>query len=109
MAVVTLKVGGRDYQVACNDGEEERLRLLADEVDDRARTFLFQMKNNPSEAMGLLMAALTLADELLETKREMQKSAAPDQRVVEMEAAVALTLDEIATRIEKIADQIEVR
>ncbi|MDX1974097.1 MAG: cell division protein ZapA [Rickettsiales bacterium] len=112
MAVVRLKVGGRDYQVACDDGQEEHLRILADEVDDRVRSLTYNATQKPSEGMALLMAALMLSDELIEKKKENEsssrsKSTSADYRFVEMEAAMAVTLEEIALRIERIADQIE--
>jgi hypothetical protein len=34
MAIVNLKVAGHDYQIACGDGEEEHVRMLADEIND---------------------------------------------------------------------------
>lgn len=118
MTAVTIRVGDRDYRIACDDGQEEHLRFLADEVDDRVRSLLFGMNNNPGEAMALLMTALTMADELTELKKENERLSArapldmgeaDEQRMREMEAAMAATLDEIAGRIEKIADQVEIR
>lgn len=117
MAAVTIRVGDRDYRVACDDGQEDHLRQLADEVDDRVRSLLFSMRGNVSEGMALLLTALTMADELSELKRENENLRAgkpadslPDeQRVREMEAAMAATLEEIASRIEKIAEQAEIR
>lgn len=41
MTAVTIKVGGRDYRIACDDGQEEHLRFLADEVDERLQSLLF--------------------------------------------------------------------
>lgn len=119
MTAVTIRVGDRDYRIACDDGQEEHLRFLADEVDDRVRSLLFGMNNNPGEAIALLMAALTMADELIELKKENERLGArapssdmgeiDEHRMREMEAAMAATLDEIAGRIEKIADQVEIR
>jgi cell division protein ZapA len=118
MAAVTIKVGGRDYRIACDDGQEEYLRMLADEVDDRVRSLVFGMDNNPGEGLSLLLAALAMADELSELKKENEKlrrqspSNAPradENRILEMEAAMAATLEEIAGRIERIADQVEIR
>lgn len=121
MTAVTIKVNGRDYRVACDDGQEEHLRFLADEVDDRVRSLLFGMGDNPGENMALLLAALTMADELVELKKENEKLRAGsghnghktpannDIRIQAMETAMAATLDEIANRIEKIADQVEIR
>jgi cell division protein ZapA len=118
MTTVTIKVGGRDYRVACDDGQEEHLRFLADEVDDRVQALVFGMDSNPGEGMALLLAALTMSDELVELKKENERLAysgefnsapADEHRIREMEAAMAATLDEIASRIEKIADTVEIR
>lgn len=116
MTAVTIKVGGRDYRVACDDGQEEQLRFLADEVDDRVRSLLFGMDSNPGESLALLLTALTMADELAELRKENERlrqssrqngHAIDEERLRDVEAAMAATLDEIAGRIEKIAEQAE--
>ena len=124
MAIVHIRINNRDYDIACDDGQEEHLRLLADEVDDRIRSLIFGMGANPGEGMALMLTALTLTDELFESKKEIQKlaneikhmgafvdddkKAAQETRMMELEAAMAVTLEEIAMRIEKIAEQIEI-
>ena len=35
MAQVTVQIGGRDYKMACGEGEENHLLALAREVDER--------------------------------------------------------------------------
>jgi cell division protein ZapA len=125
MAVVHIRVGGREYDVACDDGQEDQLRLLADEVDDRVRALLYGMGSNPGENMALLLTSLTMADELIENKKEIQATqveiarlsrlleeqmrATQEGRITEIEAAMTATLDDIASRIEKIAEQIEIQ
>jgi cell division protein ZapA len=124
MATVHIRINGREYGIACDDGQEEHLRFLADEVDDRVRSLAFSMGTNPGEAMGLLLTALTMADELIENKREIERIATemkyigavsadergvPEARMQEIEQAMAVTLEEIALRIEKIAQRIEVQ
>lgn len=122
MAIVHIRVGNRQYDVACDDGQEDHLRLLSDDVDERVRSLLFSMGGNVGDNMALLLTCLTLADELAESKREVQAVAADvahlsrqldrDQqqaRISEMEGAMAGTLNEIASRIEKIAQQIEIQ
>ncbi len=125
MATVSVRINGRDYQIACDDGQEEHLRLLADEIDDRVRSLVFNMGANPGEAVALMMTALTMADELIEVKTENEKlltevdmlagqvseenRLSHESRMMEMETAMAVTLEEIAHRIEKIAEQIELR
>jgi cell division protein ZapA len=121
MAVVSIKIGGREYHLACDDGQEEHLRLLADDVDERVRDLTARMGGSTGEVMALLLAAITMADELIENKREIEKlsanvrpfSAVPaesgESGAVYSETAMATTLDEIAERIEKIAQRIEMR
>jgi cell division protein ZapA len=125
MALVNLRIHGRPYEVACDDGQEDHLRLLADEIDERVRALVRGMGAHPGESMALLLAALTMADEIIENKRENYEIAAEVQRLaslvnddtrrgqegrmVEIEQAMATTLEEIALRIEKIADQVEMR
>jgi len=125
LSVVSIKVNGKDYSVACDNGEEERLIALAAEVDERVQSIVFGMKSKPNEAMGILLAALMMADELYEKTKENQEletearkaiarasvrrsQGDTDGRIAEMEAAMAATMEEIAARIEKIADQIEI-
>lgn len=125
MSIVHIRINGREYDVACDDGQEEHLRLLADEVDDRVRSLLYGMGSNPGENMALLLTALMMADEAIENKREIKEIAAEveqmkalvnddkktvqEDRMAEIETAMAVTLEEIALRIEKIARQIEVQ
>lgn len=121
MAVVSVKINGREYHLACDDGQEEHLRLLADDVDERVRDLATRMGGNVGEVMGFLLAAVTMADEMLENKREIERlsansrpfSAMPAEQgaqgAVYTESAMATTLDEIAERIERIAERIEMR
>lgn len=117
MVTVPIRVGGRDYRIACDDGQEEHLRVLADDVDDRVRSLAFSTGNNLSENMALLMSALTMADELIELRKENERlrqnglrmPSLGEDRVREIEVAMAATLDEIASRIEKIAEASEIR
>lgn len=118
MAAVTIRVGGRDWRVACDDGQEERLRVLADEVDERVRSLIFSAGESLSDNMALLLTALTMADEIAELKEEnsslranggVNVAVTGEDRVREMEEAMAATLEEIAGRIEKIAREAEIR
>ncbi len=122
MAIVAVKIGGREYHLACDDGQEEHLRLLADDVDDRVRDLNMRMGGNCGEVMGLLLAAVTMADEIIENKKEIKNLVAEKGRIASLvghnnenaseyynSEAVAMTLEEIAERIERIAERIEIR
>ena len=63
MAQIGIDVGGRHYDVACRDGEEDRLRMLGRLVDARVNDISRSIGRN-NEARGLLLTAILLADEL---------------------------------------------
>lgn len=126
MGNVNISVYGRSYQVACDAGQEEHLRDLSFEIDERVRAMARHM-DGAGEYMLLLLTSLMLADEVRDVKQELVNlqhhysqlseqvgagaggDAANDSRLLEMEAAMAETLQEVALRIEKIAEQIEIR
>lgn len=102
MSDVTLKVGGRDYTVACADGQEEHVQRLAGVIDGK----LGSMGNNlsPSEAKNLLFAALMLADELDEAKKSAIRTPAPVDQDSERMAG---QLERIASALENAASTLE--
>lgn len=124
MALIRIRINSREYDVACDDGQEDQLRALASEVDGRVKALVRSMGANPGESIALALTALTMADEIIENKKETAKIAAEVQRLaafmnednkreqegrmLEIENAMAVTLEEIALRIEKIAEQVEV-
>ena len=97
MAQVKLTVGGRTYDLACRDGEEPRLEMLAQMLDAKARD-AGQLVGSANETRQLLLAGLLLADELSDLR-----SGAPDPG----KAALARTLDQLAERIESLAERLE--
>lgn len=125
MATVAVMINGKEYPIACDDGQEEHLRSLALDLNERIGQLNYQMGGNPGEVMGLLLAGLMMTDEVIETNKEIERlqaevrkltqavgNARPSLdagRMAEMERAMVDTLNEITHRIEKIADQVEVR
>ncbi|MBV7379274.1 cell division protein ZapA [Maritimibacter dapengensis] len=117
MPEVTIAVGGRDFQVACAEGEEHYLKSAAAMLDAEAQTMLSQIRHL-TESRLLLMAGLMLADKtagLDDTlKLAERKIASLEAELAEARAAtggvpeaVTDTLSELAARAEAIADQVE--
>lgn len=124
----TIVIGGKEFQVACQEGEEHFLLSAAKLLDAEAEVLLQQIGRMPESRM-LLMAALMLADrtagledQLRETRAQLAareaeiddfaaRPAPPPQRVEVpvIPAAVADTLAEIAARAESLADRVEDR
>lgn len=78
MPEVTITIGGREFGVACQEGEENYLHTAAKMLDDEARVLSDQVGRMPESRM-LLMAGLMLAD----------KTASFEDRVKEVEAKLA--------------------
>ncbi len=67
MALVNVMISGRAYTIACDDGEEEHLRELGALVDAKARE-VQETVGQVGDQRLLLMAALLMADELIEAR-----------------------------------------
>ena len=126
MPEVEIKIGGRAFEVFCQDGEEHYLHSAATMLDDEASVLAGQIGRLP-EARMLLMAGLMLADKTagLEDKlreaeaRMAEKEAeiarlssrpAPEPQKIEVAVIppeLADTLSELAARAEALADAVE--
>ena len=113
MAHVTVTINGRQYRMACEDGQEAHLERLATDLDrrvDQLRSTFGEIGDNRL----LVMSALTLSDELAELTQRLHRvqaelSSLQDARVVAAdrkqatEAAVVTALNAAAERIEQVA------
>jgi len=106
MALVNLKVNGRDFPVSCEDGQEPRLRRLAQYIDGKVAEFTKSM-GQVGEARLILLAALVIADELSDANEALQQSRGRPAPGTEASAAVATGIHGIAQRIESIAARLE--
>jgi cell division protein ZapA len=107
MAQVEVTVNGRAYKVACENGQEARLEQLAAHLD-RAATQLAKDLGQIGETRLLLLAALTVCDELFESRRrcaELERQTQPLSP--ETAGGAARVLDEAARRIEALAKRVE--
>ncbi|MFC7703483.1 cell division protein ZapA [Plastorhodobacter daqingensis] len=85
MADVTINIGGKQFDVACQDGEEDLLHAAASLLDAEAEALRAQVGRMP-EARMLLMAGLMLAD----------KTAAMTDRMRQLEAELGQAQQRIA-------------
>ena len=113
MAQGTVTIGGRAYKLACNEGEEPHLEELARVVDAK-----FEAMHRSFGEIGdqrlIVMAALTVADELTEARGRVAALEADAERTVERDrqarrdaeiqaVAAAQAFGELSQRIEKMA------
>ena len=62
MKELLLRIGGRQYRVACAPGQEQRIVGLGRVIDERLQSLGLTLLQN--DAKHLLLASLVLADEL---------------------------------------------
>ncbi|WP_372603641.1 cell division protein ZapA [Actibacterium sp.] len=123
MPDVQITIGGRTFEVFCQEGEEVYLRSAAALLDTEAATLVTQIGRLP-EARMLLMSGLMLADKTAGLEERLKQAeenlqaltaqleaveTAPAQRVEVpvIPAALRENLAELAARAEALADAVE--
>ena len=100
MGQVAVPVNGRSFTITCDDGQEPRIRRLAQYVDAKVAEFVSSI-GQVGEARLLLLAALVIADELSDARDEFQQ---------ERNRAADATVNGIqgmTKRVEAIAERLE--
>ena len=116
MPQVNVTINGRQFRMACEDGEEEHLLRLAEDLDTRISRLRTRF-GEIGDTRLTVMAALTVADELSETKEKLQRlepelaalkdaSVASAQRADSTQAAIVAALNAAAERIESITRRL---
>jgi cell division protein ZapA len=116
VAQVNVSINGRQFRMACADGEEDHLRELAKGLDDRIAALRGQF-GEIGDARLTVMAALMVADELSETAKRIRRleedlAALQDSRVVAADrmqatqAALIAAFTSAAERIESVAKKL---
>lgn len=72
MGQVVVKVNGREFPLSCADGQEARIRRLAQYVDAKIGEFT-KTVGQVGEARLILLAALVIADELSDANEALQQ------------------------------------
>lgn len=101
MAQVTLPVGGLNYTVGCQDGEEEHLRELAASISkrfDEVRRTL----GPRGDGEALFMVALLMADDLFEARKKHMTE--EERALVERSRQIEASYRQTAGRLADAAD-----
>jgi cell division protein ZapA len=105
MPEIHLTLNGRSYPVSCEEGEETRIKELAQYVDRKIQEFVSKL-GQIGEARLLVLAALVVADELADAHAALRRQSTTAANGVDTET-LAHGLDELAKRIETIAVRLE--
>src|SRR5215472_19189714 len=109
---ITVTINGRQFRMACENGQESHLLRLAQDLDQRIERLRASF-GEIGDARLTVMAALTVADELAEANGKLRRldeelaalqdaRTASTERAVATQAAVAAALNSAAERIERV-------
>ncbi len=111
MGRVTLRINERPYEVGCEDGGEAHLITLAADIDDRVRQVAAGAgaPGGPGETRLILMAALTLADDLRQAMADLaarkDREARLQAEAGQLEDMAVAALDAVSARLEAMAPE----
>jgi cell division protein ZapA len=112
MSQVTVSINGRQFRMACEDGQESHLLRLAQDLDQRIERLRASF-GEIGDTRLTVMAALTVADELAEANNKLRRldeemsslqsaRTASAERAAATQTAVAAALNSAAERIERV-------
>jgi cell division protein ZapA len=113
---INVTINGRQYRMACEEGQEVRLLKLAESLESRIESLRGKF-GEIGDARLTVMAALTMCDELVDANNRIRvleqevislrdvRVAASD-RVKATQVAVANALNAAADRIEKTTQML---
>ena len=116
MAQVNVTINGRQFRMACDDGQEGHLQKLARDLDERINGLRGSF-GEIGDSRLTVMAALTVADELSETVNKLRRlqddvaalqdarSSAAD-RAQATQAAIVGAFASAAERIEDVSRKL---
>jgi cell division protein ZapA len=110
MSHINVTINGRQYRMACEEGQEVRLLRLAENLESRVESLRGKF-GEIGDARLTVMAALTVCDELIDANQrilnlEKELGTLRDVRVAAVDRAKA-TQTAVANALNAAAERIE--
>lgn len=99
MSQVEITINGRQYRVACEDGQEAHLTDLANYFDEKMNSLVNEVGQIGDTSL-MVMAGLLIADELSDANQELAELRRDGETVY------ASKVDAVAEQIETLADSL---
>ncbi len=112
MAEISITINGRNYGIACDDGQEKRVRELAGYVDARLRE-IARAGAASNESHLLVLTTIILADEIADLRVSGGRAVAAPvassgiSMSDDEEEAIVSAIDLLAARIDSIASSLQ--
>ena len=114
MSQVSITINGRDYTIACDDGQEDHLTRLSDYLNSRIGEVVAAV-GQVGDTRLLVMLGLLIADELSDSYAELAAARGEEgdtdlpiegRKKADEEGAV-IAIEALAEQIETIAGRLE--
>ena len=105
MAHVSVTIDNRKYRLACNEGEEARLKQLAAVIDGKIGELRSAFGEIGDQRL-VVMAALTVADNLMEARDQIEAERERARAAIARSEAAATTIDSLGGRLETLAQRL---
>jgi cell division protein ZapA len=106
MPQVSVSIANRTYELACGDGEEERVQELAAYVDEKVAELRMQLPGAP-EIKLMVFASLLLAEESREARGIARRAETARASATDSADTLALALEDLITsRVDKISKKV---
>ena len=106
MAQVDISINDKNYRMACDEGQEQRISDLAAMVDAHVKDLIDQVGQVGDNRL-LVMASLLVADELLDLQDAAHDVDEDDEDFSPNEIEdMALAMEGLADRIDTIAERL---
>ena len=106
MPQVSINIANRTYELACGEGEEDRVHELAAYVDEKVALLRKQLPGAP-EVKLLVFASLLLADESREARGIAKQAETARASATDNAETLATALEELITsRVDKMSKKM---
>jgi len=106
MPQVSISIANRTYELACGEGEEDRVHELAAYVDEKVAALRKQLPGAP-EVKLLVFASLLLADESREARGLARQAESARASATDSAETLATALEDLITsRVDKMSKKV---
>ena len=115
MSTVTINVNGRNYDISCDEGQEERIQTLGEYVDQRIQSIAGSGAVG-NDAHLYVLTSLLMADEVFELREQVENGTANgngqdlnlaiSEAVSAREAEISRQIDNVTEQVESLAQKI---
>ncbi len=107
MPLVSITIANRTYELACGEGEEDRVHELAAYVNEKVNALRAQLPPGTPEVKLLVFASILLAEESREARGIARQAETARASVADDADTLATALEDLITsRVDKMSKKV---